>query len=68
VSNITITEAIDKYLGSLKSRRSVNTLRAYTNALDTFLGMLTSQQIDITTYLIQRLNEDSIVDFVLYTK
>lgn len=66
MSYITIAEAKDKFLESMKFHRSVNTLLTYRKAIETFSNMLKDQQIEIYTFPVGRLNEDHVVDFVNY--
>ena len=68
MTSMNITEAKEKYLNSIKIQRRLNTFRAYTNALDTFINMLKAQQIDVSTFPVAKLNEDFIVDFVIHAQ
>jgi len=68
MSSVTIAQAKEKFLEAIKSQRSTNTLQAYDSALESFSSMLRDQQRDISTLPVAKLNEDSIVDFVIYIK
>ncbi len=48
--------------------RSTSTILAYSSALDAFSNMLAAQNIDISTFPVSELTENSIVDYVNYTK
>jgi integrase/recombinase XerC len=65
---VTLPQAKSKFLESISLQRSDSTLRAYSNALETFLNMLSNQKIDISTLPVADLRETSISDFVIYIK
>lgn len=65
---VTLPQAKSKFLESISLQRSDSTLRAYSNALETFLNMLSDQKIDISTLPVADLSETSISDFVIYIK
>lgn len=64
--NITIAQANERFLESLRPRRRPNTLLAYRKALESFSNMLASQQFDISTFAVAALKEDSVAEFVIY--
>jgi integrase/recombinase XerC len=64
--NITIAQATERFLASLRPRRRPSTLLAYRNALETFSNMLASQQLDVSTSSVAELREDSIAQFITY--
>jgi integrase/recombinase XerC len=69
-SVITIAQAKTMFLESIKPPGSVNThtRQAYKTALDTFLNMLATHQIDSSSFPVAELRENSITDFVDYMK
>jgi len=66
--NTTIAQAKTLFLESFKLPRSTNTLQTYRKALETFLNMLATQQIDPYNFPIAELTENSVAHFVDYMK
>lgn len=60
---MTIEQAINKYLKSVESSRSVNTARTYRNGLTNFIRCLTAHKVLPASTLIIELSEDSIAWF-----
>lgn len=67
-NTITVAQAKAKFLESVGHQSSTKTIQAYRNALEAFLTMLTGQQIDVLTFPAAELGENSITDYVHYTK
>jgi len=65
-NDVTILQAKSSFLASVKLKRSDATVKAYTNALETFLIMLAKQNLDVDTVPVDELREVSISDFVTY--
>jgi len=57
---ITISDAIQRYLSSVKSSRSPHTAATYNNAMHAFLTTLQDHRIDSDRDLLAKLTEDSI--------
>lgn len=57
---LSIKEAIDQYLSSVRLSRSVNTAATYENGLQNFLFCLTDHHLDVETLPITSLKEDFI--------
>ena len=57
-ADLTIIQAADRYLESVKLSRSHNTWRTYTNGMKRFLGVLKDGQVQIETVLASQLDED----------
>src|SRR3990172_1119370 len=68
MSDIALAKARQKFLDSLKSRRSDNTLLTYNKALETFVNMLRDRHLDASSFPVAELNEDFLVDFVVHIK
>lgn len=62
--DITISKAIEKYLITVSTARSENTLRTYKNCLNIFLSSLRNRKIDITTNLTSRLTTEDFSYFI----
>jgi integrase/recombinase XerC len=58
--NLTIIQAIEKYLRSVELSRSANTVRTYRNGLRIFSESLISHKIHPDSFLVKDLSEDSI--------
>jgi site-specific recombinase XerD len=63
-SSITILEAKEKFLESIKSRRSANTLNVYSNSLDAFSNMMKDRNLDANSFPAGNLNEELLENFV----
>lgn len=57
---MTIQEAADRYLSSVRSSRSANTASTYENGIQNFLICLSDHNVDPSKYLITSLKEDYI--------
>jgi integrase/recombinase XerC len=62
-ANLTISEAIAKYLDSVKLARSENTARTYGNAMKAFSAVVDEQGLKAEESRIEALEEDSVVWF-----
>ncbi len=58
--DMTISDAIERYISSVKLSRSAHTAMAYKNAMDSFVATLHDHRIDSATNLLGDLSEDSI--------
>jgi hypothetical protein len=65
-NDVTILQAKSDFLESVRLKRSERTVKAYNNALETFLIMLAKQSLDVSTIPVNDLREVSINDFVTY--
>ena len=61
---ITLKQALKKYLEMVSMSRSQNTLRTYTNAINLFSQILVDNDIDINTFLAENFSEDHIIQMV----
>ena len=59
--NLTIQQAIDRYLNSVRLSRSANTARTYCNAMQLFITVLTVHQVDPEQEPITKLGEEPVV-------
>lgn len=62
-NTITVLEAINKYLDSVRLSRSSNTARTYTNAMQSFLASWIRKGNDPAEIEVSSLSEDFIADF-----
>ncbi len=67
-TEITINEAILKYLDTIKLSRSEHTARAYKNALNIFSQALVEKWLDPLSTPIEKLTEDVLSPFAVYLK
>ena len=65
---ITIQQAIERYLDSVKLARSENTARTYGNAMNAFAAVLAEEEMDVAENSIKELQEDSIALFATALK
>lgn len=66
--NITISEAIARFLDQVKLARSENTTRSYANALQAFAALLKNKKIDPDNTYLNQINEDAVAWFAAYLK
>lgn len=66
--NISVAQAKAMFLDSMKLSSSVNTLQTYGKALESFLNVLVAHQIDVVSFPVIQLTENSLLDFIDYTK
>lgn len=66
--NITIAEAIARFLDQVKLARSENTTRSYANALQAFAALLKNKKIDPDNTYLNQINEDAVAWFAAYLK
>jgi len=64
----TISEAMDKYVDTVKQSRSVHTALAYRNALKIFSEVLVAKHLDPYTTPVEKLTEDVISPLAMYLK
>ncbi|MDA1330096.1 MAG: site-specific integrase, partial [Chloroflexi bacterium] len=67
-NTITIQQAIERYLDSVKLARSENTARTYGNAMNAFAAVLKDEGLDVTNTSLEELQEDSIALFATALK
>ncbi len=61
MADLTIAQAVENYLESVKMARSLNTGRSYANALHVFIDVLKENHVDPKISPISALSEDAIV-------
>jgi len=66
--NLTIADAINKYLDMVKLSRSQHTMLAYKNALQVFRSVLVEQRLEPDTTPITKLTEDLVSPMAEYLK
>ncbi len=67
-SLITIAEAMEKYLQTIKLVRTDHTARAYRNALNVFSKVLVEKWLDPQATPVDKLTEDIVSPFAIYLK
>jgi hypothetical protein len=64
MENVSIAQAKAMFLESIVLPHSANTQQTYKKALETFLNLLSTNLIDIFSFPVAELREDSILQFI----
>ncbi|HOG76759.1 MAG TPA: tyrosine-type recombinase/integrase [Anaerolineaceae bacterium] len=57
----TVTQALSRYLSSVRLSRSANTARTYANAMTLFSQVLTGHKLDLDSLLVSKLTEEPVI-------
>ncbi len=60
-SNETVSQALSRYLASVRLSRSANTARTYTNAINLYSQVLTGHKLDLETMPVASLTEEPVI-------
>jgi len=60
-SNETVSQALSRYLASVRLSRSANTARTYTNAINLYSQVLTGHKLDLETMPVSSLTEEPVI-------
>jgi len=60
-SNETVSQALSRYLASVRLSRSANTARTYTNAINLYSQVLTEHKLDLETMPVSSLTEEPVI-------
>ena len=60
-STVTVSQALIRYLASVRLSRSANTARTYTNAMNLFSQVLSGHKLDLETMPVSTLSEEPVI-------